>query len=116
MLSTHEAIALDANEQVSRWAYDNDLDDYSETLDGCCGLDSTRTRDGIVTTCTRDGLKRPRSAISQGVTLAYTYGKKTIGGTDFPTENVTTTAGGLTPAQGTTIHYLARNVIQKNLT
>jgi hypothetical protein len=84
VLSTREAIAFDANDQVTRWAYDNDLDDFSETLNGCCGIDSTRSRDGIVTTYTRDGLKRPKTATSQGITLTYTYGTTTIGGTVFP--------------------------------
>jgi RHS repeat-associated protein len=113
VLSTKEAIAFDAYGEPSRWAYDNDPDDYSETLNGCCGIDSTRTRDGVVTTYTRDPLKRPKTATSQGITLTYTYGKKNIGGTDFPTENVTATAGGLTLDQGTTVRDLAGNVIQK---
>lgn len=60
-----------------------------------------------------DGLKRPKTATSQGITLTYTYGKKSIGGTDFPTENITATAGGLTLDQGTTVHDLAGYVIQK---
>jgi YD repeat-containing protein len=113
VLSTREAIAFDANDQVTRWAYDNDLDDFSETLNGCCGIDSTRSRDGIATTYTRDGLKRPKTAISQGITLTYTYGSTTIGGTVFPTENVTATAGGLTLDRGTTVRDLAGNVIQQ---
>lgn len=113
VLSTREAIAFDSNDQPSRWAYDNNPDDYSESLSGCCGIDSTRTRDGVVTTYTRDGLKRPKTATSQGITLTYTYGKKSIGGTDFPTENIKATAGGITLDQGTTVRDLAGNVIQK---
>lgn len=113
VLSAREAIAFDADDQPSRWAYDNDIDDFSETLKGCCGIDSTRSRDGIVTTYTRDGLKRPKTAVSQGITLTYTYGRKSIGGTDFPTENVTATAGGLTLDKGTTVRDHAGNVIQQ---
>ncbi len=116
VLSTKEAIAFDAYGEPSRWAYDNDPDDYSETLNGCCGIDSTRTRDGVVTTYTRDPLKRPKTAISQGITLTYTYGSITIDefpGAAFPTENVTATAGGLTLDKGTTVRDLAGNVIQQ---
>lgn len=113
VLSTKEAIGFDSYNEPTRWAYDNDLDDYSETLKGCCGIDSERSRDGIVTTYTRDGLKRPKIATSQGITLTYTYGSTTIGGTVFPTENVTATAGGLSLDRGTTVRDLAGNVIQQ---
>jgi RHS repeat-associated protein len=113
ILSTRQAIAFDANDQPTRWAYDNDPDDYSETLNGCCGIDSERSRDGILTTYTRDGLKRPKTAISQGITLTYTYGKKTIGSTDFPSVSITATAGSLTLNQGSTVYDHAGNVIQQ---
>jgi RHS repeat-associated protein len=113
ILSTREAIAFDANDEPTRWAFDNDPDDYSETLNGCCGIDSTRSRDGILTTYTRDGLKRPKTAISQGITLTYTYGKKTIGSTDFPSVSITATAGSLTLNQGSTVYDHAGNVIQQ---
>jgi RHS repeat-associated protein len=113
ILSTRQAIAFDANDQPTRWAYDNDPDDYSETLNGCCGIDSERSRNGILTTYTRDGLKRPKTAISQGITLTYTYGKKTIGSTDFPSVSITATAGSLTLNQGSTVYDHAGNVIQQ---
>ena len=113
LLSARQAIAFDANDQPTRWAYDNDPDDYSETLNGCCGIDSTRTRDGVTTTYTRDGLKRPKTAISQGITLTYTYGSKTLGSTVFPTVNITATASGLILDQGTTVLDLAGNTLQQ---
>ena len=113
LLSARQAIAFDANDQPTRWAYDNDPDDYSETLNGCCGIDSTRTRDGVTTTYTRDGLKRPKSAISQGITHTYTYGSKTLGGTVFPTVKITTTAGDLTLDQGTAVLDHAGNTLQQ---
>ncbi|MGJ8633252.1 MAG: hypothetical protein ACSHX7_04970, partial [Luteolibacter sp.] len=113
LLSTKDAIAFDANDKVTRWAFDSVLEDYSETLEGCCGIDSTRTRDGVVTTYTRDGLKRPKTATSRGVTMTYTYGSATVNGTVFPTENITSTAGSLTLDQGTTVYDFAGNVIQE---
>ena len=113
VLSTKEAIAFDADDQPTRWAFDNNPDDYSEVLKGCCGIDSERSRDGIVTTYTRDGLKRPKTATSRGITLTYTYGKKAIGGTDFPSINIAATAGNLTLNKGTTVYDHAGNVIQQ---
>jgi RHS repeat-associated protein len=112
-LSARQAIAFDSNDQPTRWAHDNNPDDYSEILNGCCGIDSERTRDGILTTYTRDGLKRPKTATSRGITLSYTYGRKTIGGTDFPSISIAATAGNLTLNKGTTVHDHAGNIIQQ---
>jgi RHS repeat-associated protein len=103
-LSAREAIMFDSSGQPTRWAYDHNPDDYSETLYGCCGIDSERTRDGVVTTYTRDALKRPLTAVNNGVTLTYTYGSRVIGGTTFPSTNVTATAGSLSLDKGTTVH------------
>ncbi|MFT3992211.1 MAG: RHS repeat-associated core domain-containing protein [Luteolibacter sp.] len=111
--SAREAIAFDTNGRVTRWAYDHNPDDYSETLYGCCGIDSTRTRDGIVTTYTRDALKRPLTAVSRGVTLTYTYAKKTVGGTDYPAVSQVNSAGGLTQDLGTEVSDYSGNVIQR---
>lgn len=113
VFSTKEAIAFDADDQPTRWAHDNNPDDYTETLNGCCGIDSERSRDGIVTTYTRDGLKRPKTAISQGITLTYTYGSRTLNGTAFPSVNITATAANLSLNKGTTVYDHAGNVIQQ---
>ncbi|MES2996360.1 MAG: hypothetical protein V4733_06070, partial [Verrucomicrobiota bacterium] len=112
-LSAKEAIAFDVNGSVSRWAHNNNPDDYSETLQGCCGIDSERSRDGIVTNYTRDANKRPTSETSLGVTTTRTYGKKTINGTNFPTHRVVKSAGGLTQDMGTEVMDHAGNAIER---
>ncbi|MES2996358.1 MAG: RHS repeat-associated core domain-containing protein [Verrucomicrobiota bacterium] len=112
-LSAKEAIAFDVNGSVSRWAHNNNPDDYSETLQGCCGIDSERSRDGSVTTYTRDANKRPTSETSLGITTTHTYGKKTISGNDFPTHRVVKSAGGLTRDMGTEVMDHAGNMIER---
>jgi RHS repeat-associated protein len=118
-LSARQAVAFDSNDQPTRWAYDNNLEDFSETLNGCCGIDSERTRDGVLTSYTRDGLKRPKTATSQGITLTYTYGKKTINGTDFPSVTMTKSPLPVGEGQGegvqlgTTVYDHAGNVIEQ---
>lgn len=112
-LSAKEAIAFDSNQQPTRWAYNNDPADYSETIYGCCGIDSTRSRDGIVTTYTRDALKRPLTEVSLGITTTYTYGGKSIGGVSCPTVASVKTAGGLTQLLGTVVTDHAGNVVER---
>jgi RHS repeat-associated protein len=112
-LSAKEVIAFDANGKPTRWAYGHNPDDYSETLYGCCGIDSERSRDGIVTTYTRDALKRPITAVSNGVTLTYTYGKKTIGGVNYPTVSRMKTAGGLSQDLGAMVRDHSGKVVQR---
>ena len=114
-LSSRQGIAFTSSGAPYKWAYDNDTRDYSETLYGCCGIDSERTRDGVETSYTHDALKRPKTMVSQGVTTTYTYGITEIDGTQFPSTQITQSAGNpaLTLDQGTTVYDLAGNVIQQ---
>ncbi|MGD9418134.1 MAG: RHS repeat domain-containing protein [Verrucomicrobiota bacterium JB025] len=113
VLSMKVAIAFDANGLPSRWAYDYNTEDYSETLNGCCGIESTRSRDGVVTTYTNDALKRPKTVTSQGVTTTYTYDTVEIDGTAFPSTKIVKSSGSLSQDLGTTVYDHAGNVIQR---
>lgn len=112
-LSSKEAIGFDSEGEPTKWAHNHNPDDYSEILNGCCGIDSTRTREGIVTTYTRDGLKRPVAEVSQGVTMSYSYGKKAIGGMDYPSVTQVKTAGSLSLDLSTIILDHSGRVIEK---
>lgn len=112
-LSAKEVIAFDSTGKPTRWAYDNNPDDYSETLYGCCGIDSTRSREGIVTTYTRDALKRPLTEVSLGITTTYTYGKKTLGGVDFPKVSVAKSGGVLTQDLGAGVRDHAGSELER---
>jgi RHS repeat-associated protein len=112
-LSTRQAIAFTSAGSPTRWAYDNNPEDFSETLYGCCGIDSTRGRDGTTTSYTHDALKRPTTAVSNGITTTYIYGQTADG---FPSVRITRNAGTGASArsldEGTSVSDLAGRLIR----
>ena len=46
---------------------------YEETAYGCCGIDSTTARDGVVTAYSHDALGRTTDQLQNGITESTTY-------------------------------------------
>lgn len=72
-LSLETVVLGDDFGRALKTVYDADMDDYTEFVYGCCGVESKRTRDGSVTTFVYDHLKRPiKESRTTGSRTVYT--------------------------------------------
>ncbi|MES2571433.1 MAG: hypothetical protein V4710_15440, partial [Verrucomicrobiota bacterium] len=53
-ISSKAGSNIDAYGRVQKWTYNQNAQDYSEIIYGCCGIESERTRDGLTTAYMHD--------------------------------------------------------------
>ncbi|MCF7674420.1 MAG: hypothetical protein K9M97_03695, partial [Akkermansiaceae bacterium] len=118
LLSSRASLDTDLYGRVTKWAYFNDPDDYSETIYGCCGLEYERARDGTVTNYFRDARERINtSTVTLGIAATGFVPRTTITGYTYgandglPEETVSVSVNGTAAGATTTVRDLVGRTV-----